>query len=104
MAAAPASPGWGTRDVGATPRLCEAGPSNRSAPAGATVVDDHPRFRWRTRLRRQLPWILINRGVAAKGTKDCGAHDKYNADGVVERCHHCEVGERPYDSEHFSGQ
>src|SRR3954449_12435865 len=49
------------------------------------------RYRWRTRLRRHLPWFLIDRGVAAKYTADCGDHEWYNADGVVEHCYHCMV-------------
>ena len=59
------------------------------------------RFRWRTRIRRSLPWFLVNRGLAGKGKTDCGDHEWYNADGVVERCYHCTVGERPYDPAHF---
>lgn len=53
----------------------------------------HP-FRWRTRLRRHLPWFLIDLGVASKGD-DCerhgGAHQWYNADDVSSRCYHCLV-------------
>jgi hypothetical protein len=59
------------------------------------------RFRWRTRLRRNLPWCLVRRGVAGKGATDCGAHEWYKADDRVERCYHCAVGERPYDPAHF---
>ncbi len=59
------------------------------------------RFRWRTKLRRNLPWFLVNCGVADKGTADCGDHEWYNADGVVERCYHCTVGVRAYDPAHF---
>jgi len=59
------------------------------------------RYRWRTWLRRRLPWLLVDRGVAGKGTTDCGDHEWYNADGVVERCYHCTVGHRPYDPAHF---
>ncbi len=61
-----------------------------------------PRYRFRYQVRRRLPWFLINLGVAAKGSEDCGEHVFYNADGVVERCYFCEVGERPYDPEHFA--
>jgi hypothetical protein len=53
------------------------------------------RYRWRTALRRHLPWFLINRGVAAKGRNDCGAHEWYNADGTTDHCYHCAVGRRP---------
>jgi hypothetical protein len=48
-----------------------------------------------------LPWFLVNLGVAGKGRGDCGAHEFYNADGSVERCYHCAVGECPYDPGHF---
>jgi hypothetical protein len=59
------------------------------------------RYRWRTSLRRRLPSFLVDRGIAGKGTTDCGDHDWYNADGLVEGCYHCTVGRRPYDSAHF---
>jgi len=59
------------------------------------------RYRWRTRVRSRLPWFLLDRGVAAKGRRDCGEHDWYNANGGVERCYHCALGERPYDPAHF---
>lgn len=52
------------------------------------------RYRWRTRLRRRLPWPLINLGLAAKGTADCGDHDWYKESGEVDRCYHCKVAER----------
>lgn len=55
------------------------------------------RFRWRTRLRRHLPWFLINLGVAGKGGTDCGRHESYNVDGVVQECYHCVVGRRPFE-------
>jgi hypothetical protein len=41
-----------------------------------------------------LPFVLVNRGMAAKGRDDCGDHDWYNHDGLTERCYHCEVGVR----------
>jgi hypothetical protein len=44
---------------------------------------------------------LTDHGMAAKGKRDCGRHDWYNADGVVERCYHCVPGQRPYDPAHF---
>jgi hypothetical protein len=62
------------------------------------------RFRWRTKIRRNLPWFLVDIGLAGKGTKDCGDHEWYNADGVVEHCYHCAVGERPYDPAHFKAR
>jgi hypothetical protein len=52
------------------------------------------RYRWRTRLRRRLPWFLIQRGVAAKGKADCGDHEWYKSSDQIDRCYHCEVGER----------
>jgi hypothetical protein len=60
------------------------------------VVESDP-FRWRTRLRRHLPWFLIDLGLADKGD-DCeahgGAHEWYNADDVMSACYHCKI-ERP---------
>lgn len=53
------------------------------------------RYRWRTRVRRLLPWALVDRDWFPKGSRDCGNHDYYNADGVVDRCYHCDVGVRP---------
>jgi hypothetical protein len=53
-----------------------------------------PRYRWRTALRSKLPWILVNRGVAAKGRKDCGEHEWYNHDDAEDHCYHCTVGVR----------
>jgi len=53
----------------------------------------HP-YRWRTRLRRRIPWFLINLGVADKG-EDCekvgGEHWWYNQDGENSACYHCKV-------------
>lgn len=59
------------------------------------------RYRWRTTLRAHTPWWLIERGAFSKGRRDCGDHDFYNEDGVVEHCFHCRVGERPHDPAHF---
>jgi len=62
-------------------------------------MSHHPRhpFAWRTRLRRHLPWFLINLGIASKGD-DCEAvgasHHWYNIDDVSSGCYHCRV-ERP---------
>ena len=51
-------------------------------------------YRWRTALRRHLPWVLINLGLAGKG-RDCeahgGAHAWYNIDGATSGCYHCRV-------------
>ena len=50
------------------------------------------RYRMRTWLRVHLPGALAAR--IPKGGKDCGEHDWYNADDLVERCYHCAVGRR----------
>lgn len=54
-------------------------------------------FRWRTRIRRHLPWFLIDLGLAAKGD-DCeahgGHHEWYNAGDSVSACYHCKI-EKP---------
>jgi hypothetical protein len=52
------------------------------------------RYRLRTRLRRRLPWWLVDLGVAPKGKHDCGAHEWYRESGDTWRCYHCEVGVR----------
>jgi hypothetical protein len=61
------------------------------------------RDRWRTKIRRKLPWLLIDIGFAAKGRQDCGGHEWYREDANVWRCYHCTVGEHvgedPYVSE-----
>jgi hypothetical protein len=54
------------------------------------------RFRWRTRIRSNLPWFLVDRDVAAKGQTDCGNHEWYHAEADTERCYHCTVGLRPW--------
>ena len=51
------------------------------------------RYRYRTRLRWMLPYTIARR--IPKGAQDCGNHQWYNVDGVIERCSHCRVGERP---------
>lgn len=51
-------------------------------------------YRWRTAVRRHLPWFLIDLGVASKG-RDCeasgGSHAWYNQDDVTSACYHCRV-------------
>jgi len=53
----------------------------------------HP-YRWRTWLRSNLPWFVINLGVAGKANS-CEAvgaeHWWYNIDGKSSGCYHCEV-------------
>ena len=50
------------------------------------------RYRWRTRLRRHTPWLLLRIGVFAKGEQDCGAHEWYREERSQWRCYHCEAG------------
>jgi hypothetical protein len=52
------------------------------------------RYRWRTRFRRQLPWFLVNRGVARKGRRNCGDHHWYKSSAKEDHCYHCVVGVR----------
>jgi len=51
-------------------------------------------YRLRSKIRRNLPWFLINLGLARKG-KDCeeagGTHEWYNVDDKASGCYHCEV-------------
>jgi hypothetical protein len=51
-------------------------------------------YRWRTRIRRNLSWFLIDLGVAGKG-EDCesagGQHEWYNHDDANSACYHCKV-------------
>jgi hypothetical protein len=53
-----------------------------------------PRYRWRTAIRRRLPWVLVNLNVAAKGRRDCGEHEWYKASEDEDLCYHCETGAR----------
>jgi len=46
--------------------------------------------RWRTWLRVHTPNTLHYRlGLVVPKVRDCGAHEWYNADNIVERCYHC---------------
>ncbi|KJK59346.1 hypothetical protein UK12_04875 [Saccharothrix sp. ST-888] len=54
------------------------------------------RYRWRTSIRRRLPWFLVELGFAGKGAGDCGTHEWYNRDGSGELCYHCTAGKRPF--------
>jgi hypothetical protein len=60
----------------------------------ATEHAQRSRYRIRTRLRKLLPWLIAER--IPKGREDCGDHEWYNADGRVDRCYHCRVGQRPH--------
>ena len=53
-----------------------------------------PRYRLRTWLRGREPDWLYGRWVIPKGPNDCGTHEFYNDDGIVDRCYHCVVGLR----------
>lgn len=52
------------------------------------------RYRWRTCLRRYIPWFLIDLGLLGKGP-DCesagGAHQWYNIDNEKAGCYHCHL-------------
>ena len=54
-------------------------------------------YRWRTRIRRYLPWFLIDIGFANKG-QDCekagGVHKWYNIDGKNSGCYHCKIARK----------
>jgi hypothetical protein len=52
------------------------------------------RYRLRTTLRGILPrWA--GRFVP-KGSRDCGAHQWYHAGDGLDRCYHCEAGQRDH--------
>lgn len=59
-----------------------------------TMAQTRQPYRWRTKIRRQLPWFLIDLGVATKG-EDCeaagGQHEWYNKDDKTSGCYHCRV-------------
>ena len=57
-------------------------------------MPDRPRYRWRTRLRSRVPRAFT--GLVPKGRRSCGGHEWYNADGITDRCYHCQPGERPH--------
>jgi hypothetical protein len=56
----------------------------------------HP-YRYRVWIRRQLPWWLINLGLADKG-RDCeavgGWHRWYKSTEEIDGCYHCKVERR----------
>ncbi len=50
---------------------------------------------WRTWMRGHTPNVLYHRlGLVVPKARDCGDHEWYHSDDVVDRCYHCEV-ERP---------
>lgn len=54
------------------------------------------RYRLRTWLRGKAPAPLID--LFRKGRKDCGHHEWYRATDALDRCYHCDVGERPHQA------
>ena len=74
-----------------------------SAHAQVATLGVMGKYRWRTEIRRKLPWFLIDLGITAKGRRDCGDHEWYREHGDVWRCYHCKpgeyVGEDPYANE-----
>jgi hypothetical protein len=46
-----------------------------------------------------VPWSLYDRGVAGKGKSDCGDHEWYKSDDLVQHCYHCPAERlaEPYD-------
>ncbi len=52
------------------------------------------KYRLRTAIRRRSPRFLMDRGVLGKGRRDCGDHDWYKESDEVDRCYHCDMGER----------
>lgn len=53
------------------------------------------KYRWRTALRRRLPWRFGIYLLVRKGKRDCGDHEWYRHDDEIMRCYHCEPGRRP---------
>jgi hypothetical protein len=45
-------------------------------------------------MRGHVPWKLVD--LFPKGRHDCGRHEWHNVDYKIDRCYHCEVGERPH--------
>lgn len=72
------SRGTYTRDMAATAQQPSAG---------------RGRYRFRTWLRGHAPGPLWR--LFPKGRADCGAHEWYRSAEALDRCYHCEVGERP---------
>jgi len=56
------------------------------------------KYRWRTRLRRALPYRPPVYLLVPKGRGDCGNHEWYNQDQVTDSCYHCAAGTRPHQS------
>lgn len=53
------------------------------------------RYRWRTAARLWFPATASR--LFPKGLRDCGNHEWYNDDGLVERCYHCLAGLRLFE-------
>ena len=81
-------------------RICRVGaPSGdgaQSRPVGESLggMSARGRYRWRTAVRRRLPWFLVDHGVAQKGKGDCGNHEWYRSTAEEDRCYHCDAGVR----------
>ncbi len=51
--------------------------------------------RWRAWIRSHTPDVLYYRiGLQVPKAQDCGRHEWYTSDDVVERCYHC-LAKRP---------
>lgn len=55
-----------------------------------TMLGAMSKYRWRTRLRTFLPWILTP--LIPKGSNDCGDHEWHRSDATTWRCVHCKAG------------
>jgi hypothetical protein len=60
------------------------------------------RYRWRTELRKRLPYRPPIYQLVPKGKRDCGDHEWYLEEDGVWRCYHCRVG-RHIGSRHPEG-
>ena len=85
---------WGSRRSRVACVWASRGCLRRGAVVGA--------YRWRTNLRGRLPYVLAD--LIPKGRRDCGQHEWYNSDYIVERCYHGVVGIRPYRSSETPGE
>jgi hypothetical protein len=52
------------------------------------------KYRWRTNLRKILPYALAIR--IPKGRHDCGNHEWYKVDEQIDACYHCVAGARAH--------
>jgi hypothetical protein len=47
-------------------------------------------------MRAHSPSWLLRLGWAKKPSQDCGEHEFYNEDDLIDRCYHCWIGQRPH--------